>query len=70
MSTGEQAQQVFRAAAEEADAWKHHDIWLAQLLLGVLRHRGSKATTLLDRTGIRLESVRDGIAVLLNGEPL
>lgn len=70
MSTGDRAQQIFRAAAEEADALKHHEIGLASLLLGVLREPGSEATTLLDRTGIRLQSVRDGIAVLLNEEPL
>jgi hypothetical protein len=70
MSTSERALQIFRAAAEEADALTHHDIGLAHILLGVLREPGSRATMLLDWTGIRLQSVRDGIAVLLNEEPL
>jgi ATP-dependent Clp protease ATP-binding subunit ClpC len=70
MSTGDRAQQIFRAAAEEADALKHHDIGLAHLLLGVLREPASEAATLLDRTGVRFQSVRDAIAALLNEEPL
>ena len=68
ISTGEQAKQILRAAADEADAWKHDDIGLVHLLLGVLREPGSLAARTLDRTGIRLQAVRNGIAALLNEE--
>ena len=67
ISSGERAKQILRAAADEADAWKHHDIGLVHILLGVLREPGSTAA-LLDRTGIRLQPVRDDIAVLLTEE--
>jgi hypothetical protein len=69
VSTSERAQGVFRAAVEEADALKHHNIGLAHILLGVLRNSDSVATTLLDRMGIRVQSVRDRISLLLNEEP-
>jgi ATP-dependent Clp protease ATP-binding subunit ClpC len=69
VSTSERAQGVFRAAVEEADALKHHNIGLAHILLGVLRDSDSVATTLLDRMGIRVQSVRDRISLLLNEEP-
>jgi hypothetical protein len=70
VSTSERAQGIFRAAVEEADALKHHDIGLAHILLGVLRASDSVATTLLDRMGLRMQSVRDRISLLLNEEPL
>ena len=70
VSTGERAQQVFRAAAEEADLLKHHDIGLVHILLGVLRAPDSVATALLDPMGIHLESVRDRISLLLNEDPV
>ncbi len=70
VSTGERAQGIFRAAVEEADALKHHDIGLAHILIGVLRVSDSVATTLLDRMGVRLQSVRDRISLLLNEEPM
>lgn len=70
VSTSERTQQVFRAAAEEADALKHQDIGLVHLLLGVLRGPDSVATTLLDRLGIHLQSVRDHVSLLVDEEPL
>jgi hypothetical protein len=70
VSTGERARQVFRAAAEEADLLKHHDIGLVHVLLGVLCAADSAATALLDRMGIRLESVRERISLLLNEDSL
>jgi len=70
VSTGERTQQVFRAAAEEADLLKHQDIGLVHLLLGVLRGPDSAARTLLDRLGIHLQSVRDQVLLLVDEEPL
>ena len=69
MATGERARRIFRAAAEEADALKHQHIGLAHLLLGVLREPDPAAATLLDRAGMRLQSVRHDIAQLLDEEP-
>jgi hypothetical protein len=69
-AAGERARMVFRAAAEEADALHHQDIGLAHILLGVLRERDSVAATLLDRNGLHLQFVRDGIAGFLDEEPV
>jgi len=70
MSAGERAKNIFRTAAKEADALKHHDIGLAHVLLGVLHESDSRAATSLDRSGIRLQLIRDGMGMLLNEEPL
>lgn len=69
LATSERAQRALRAAVEEADALAHHDIGLAHLLLGVLREPDPLAATLLDRAGMHLLAVRDGIAHLLDEEP-
>ena len=68
VAAGERARQVFRAAAEEADALKHQRIGLAHLLLGVLREPGSVAATVLEGAGMRPQSVRDEIERLLKEE--
>lgn len=66
---GDRTKQVFVHAVEEADRFRHEQIGLAHLLLGVLRDPASPAAIALGRNGVRLDSVRDGIAVLLNESP-
>jgi ATP-dependent Clp protease ATP-binding subunit ClpC len=61
---------IFIGAADEANRLGHEPIGLAHLLLGVLRDVQSPATIALGRKGIRLDSVRDGIAALLDERPL
>ena len=70
VSASERVREVFRAAADEADRLKQQDIGLVHMLIGVLRGPDSAATRLLDRMGIRLQSVHDQLALLLNEEPL
>jgi hypothetical protein len=61
---------IFRCATEEANALRHRDIGIAHVLLGILRDERSASTAILEKNGMRLHTVRDDIAHLLNEEPM
>ena len=65
---GPDTRRIVGYAAEEADRLQHHDIATAHLLLGILRVQGSVAATLLHEKGVSLDTLRDQIADLLDGE--
>jgi ClpA/ClpB-like protein len=66
VSTSDRVQQIFRAAAEEADSLDHDEIRLAHMLLGLLREADAEPARLLDQIGVRAESVRRDVSGVLN----
>jgi Clp amino terminal domain, pathogenicity island component/Glyoxalase superfamily protein len=65
---GPDTRRIVGYAAEEADRLQHDDIATAHLLLGILRVEGSVAAAILREKGVSLDTVRDQIADLLDGE--
>ena len=59
---------VLRAACAEADRLVHARVGLAHVLLGLLRARESTAASILDKSGIRSDQVRQGIAASVADE--
>jgi ATP-dependent Clp protease ATP-binding subunit ClpC len=66
----DRTKQIFTAAADESNRLGHEPIGLAHLLLGVLRDDQSAAAIAMGRKGVHLDSVRDGIAALLDETPV
>jgi len=65
---GPDTRRIIVCAAEEADQLQHQDIATAHLLLGILREQGSVAAAILSEKGVSLQTLRDQIADLLDGE--
>ena len=59
---------VLRAACAEADRLVHARVGFAHVLLGLLRARESTAASILDKSGIRSDQVRQGIAASVADE--
>ncbi len=58
----EESKRVLARAREEADRMNHESIGTEHLLLGVLRDQTSAAAAILNRQGVRAQSVREAIA--------
>ena len=65
-----ETRRALQAAAEEADRLAQHGIEPEHLLLGLLREERCVAAAILNGRGLRLESVREDIVVLLDDPPV
>src|SRR5688500_10003182 len=65
----EEVKRALGFAAEESDRLLHGYIGTEHLLLGVLREERSVAASILMERGMRLQSVRDDIVLLLKEDP-
>lgn len=63
-----EVKRVLQSAAQEADELKHAHIGTEHLLLGILRETGSVAASILMSGGMRLDEVRQDVALALTDE--
>jgi ATP-dependent Clp protease ATP-binding subunit ClpC len=64
-----ETQRVLQFSAGEADRLLHNYIGTEHLLLGILREDRSAAAALLSEKGMKLNTVREDIVLLLNDKP-